>query len=157
MENVLKILTWNANMSLWTLLLSPPYLKVTSLTPSTDRSFCAQEQRCAIWWVVRDGLINGSGSRPGPLGSVESCDRVHYGAWNAPQTLLGSLAGPSDGHLLPFLLLSNHASDNSFSWSILEQYLASMFSLYIPVPEAYTSPCRNWVYFRRMVRPCILS
>lgn len=43
--------------------------------------------------------------------------------------VLGPLAGPSNGHLLPFLVLPTHASNNFISWPVLEQHLASMFLL----------------------------
>lgn len=69
------------------------------------------------------------GANLAPLEAVGSCDGAHYGAWDAPQPLLGSLAGPSNGYLLPFLLLPTQASNNFISWPVLEQHLASMFLL----------------------------
>lgn len=36
-------------------------------------------------------------------------------------------------------------------WFILEQHMASMFLLYVLVPEISIYYCRNLVYFRRMV------
>lgn len=95
----------------------------------------------------------GLGAGLGSWETVGSCGGALYRAWDALSSLYSFFGWTQwrptcipSGCYQPMLPITFF-----LPWFILEQHMASMFLLYVLVPEISIYYCRNLVYFRRMV------